>query len=73
MLIAVVSYMLNPAELNLQGKSAFVWLGTCVFCWITAYFYLPECKGKTYRELDVLFHQRVPARQFARAKPALDS
>lgn len=60
--------MLNPAELNLQGRSAFVWLGTCVFCWTTVYFFLPECKGRTYRELDELFRRGVPARQFARTQ-----
>ena len=28
-------------------------------------FRLPEPKGRTYGELDILFEKRVPARQFA--------
>lgn len=34
-----------------------------VFVW--GYFRLPEMKGRTYEELDILFANRVPARQFA--------
>jgi SP family general alpha glucoside:H+ symporter-like MFS transporter len=29
-----------------------------------AYFFLPEFKHRSYRELDILFNRRVPARQF---------
>lgn len=28
------------------------------------YFMLPECKGRTYAELDVLFENKVSARHF---------
>ena len=31
---------------------------------IWTYFRLPECKGRTYRELDILFERRVPAKKF---------
>ena len=58
--------MMNPAKLNLQGKSGYVWFGTSVLCWIAAYYNLPECKGRTYRELDVLFGRKVPARDFSK-------
>ena len=34
-----------------------------VFTW--AYFRLPEMKGRTYEELDILFAKRIPARKFA--------
>lgn len=30
-----------------------------------SYFRLPEVKGRTYEELDLLFTNKVPARQFA--------
>lgn len=31
---------------------------------VWAYFRLPEMKGRTYRELDILFERGVPARKF---------
>jgi SP family general alpha glucoside:H+ symporter-like MFS transporter len=31
---------------------------------IWAYFRLPECKGRSYRELDILFERRLPASKF---------
>lgn len=34
----------------------------CVLIW--AYYRLPEPKGRTYEELDLLFQKRVPAREF---------
>ncbi|EEY15935.1 general alpha-glucoside permease [Verticillium alfalfae VaMs.102] len=57
-------YMLNPIEWNWKGKAGFFWAGTsaCVAMW--SYFRLPETQGRTYEELDLLFHERVPARKF---------
>jgi SP family general alpha glucoside:H+ symporter-like MFS transporter len=31
-----------------------------------AYFYLPEMKGLSYREIDILFNRKVPARQWSK-------
>ena len=59
------NYMLNPSAWGLAGKSCFVWAGTSVFVWVVCFFQLPECKGRSYRELDILFQRRVPARKFA--------
>ena len=49
---------------NLGGKCGYVWGGTGLFCLIMAYFYLPEMKGLSYREIDILFKRRVPARKW---------
>jgi SP family general alpha glucoside:H+ symporter-like MFS transporter len=57
--------MLNPTAWDMAGKAAFVWAGTACLVWISCYFYLPECKDRSFRELDILFHRKVPARQFA--------
>ncbi|KAF2242559.1 maltose permease MAL61 [Trematosphaeria pertusa] len=56
--------MLNPGAWNWGAKSAFFWAGTCFLCLVWTYFRLPEPKGRTYGELDILFEQRVPARKF---------
>lgn len=56
--------MLNPTSWNWRGKTGFFWAGFCALCTIWAYFRLPEPKGRTYGELDVLFESRVSARKF---------
>ena len=59
-------YMLNPTAWNWGPKSAFFWAGNCLLCFIWAYFRLPEPKGRTYAELDILFDQHVSARKFSK-------
>jgi SP family general alpha glucoside:H+ symporter-like MFS transporter len=56
--------MLNPGAWNWGAKSAFFWAGTCFLCLVWTYFRLPEPKGRTYGELDILFERSVPARKF---------
>lgn len=56
--------MLNPTAWNWKGKAGFLWAGTCGLCWIWCYYRLPEPKGLTYMELDILFEKRATARQF---------
>lgn len=56
--------MLNPDAWNLGAKSAYVWMGTGSILLVWTFFRLPEPKGRTYGELDILFEQGVPARKF---------
>lgn len=60
----LTNHQLNPTAWNWGAKSAFFWAGTCFVCLVWVFFRLPEPKGRSYGELDVLFHQRVPARKF---------
>ncbi|CAE7196088.1 hypothetical protein CFE70_007716 [Pyrenophora teres f. teres 0-1] len=64
--IFLASYMLNPKEANLGGKCGYVWGGTGFFCFVMAYFFLPEMKNRSYREIDILFNRKVPARQWSK-------
>ncbi|KAL6872197.1 general substrate transporter [Trichoderma novae-zelandiae] len=63
-MIYLASQLLNPTGWNLAGKCGYVWGGTACVCWLMAYFFLPELKHRTYRESDILFNRRVPARKF---------
>ncbi|EED14705.1 sugar transporter, putative [Talaromyces stipitatus ATCC 10500] len=56
--------MLNPTAWNWRAKTGFFWAGSCLLCLVWTYFRLPEPKGRTYAELDLLFEQKVPARKF---------
>jgi len=62
--------MLNPTAWNWGAKAGFFWAGSCALCIVWCYFRLPEPKGRTYGELDVLFEQGVSARDFK--KTAVD-
>ena len=64
-MIYLASQMLNTTGWNMAGKCGYVWGGTALVCWVMAYFFLPEFKHRSYRELDILFNRRVPARKFA--------
>jgi len=58
-------YMLNPTAWNWGAKTGFFWAGWCAICILWTYFRLPEPRGRTYGELDILFENRVSARKFA--------
>ncbi|GAW15178.1 hypothetical protein ANO14919_045870 [Xylariales sp. No.14919] len=60
------TYMINPVEWNWSGKSGFFWGGTAFLVFTWSYFRLPEIKGRTYEELDILFMKKVSARKFAK-------
>jgi MFS transporter, SP family, general alpha glucoside:H+ symporter len=58
--------MLNPTAWNWRGKTCYLWAGTCLLCYIWCYYRLPEPKGLTYLELDLLFEKKVQARKFGK-------
>ncbi|KAH9206033.1 putative maltose permease [Leptodontidium sp. 2 PMI_412] len=60
--------ILNPTAWNLRGKGGFIWSVFCGISLIWTIFRLPEPRGRTPAELDVLFEQRIPARKFAKTK-----
>lgn len=63
-MIYLASQMLNPTGWNLAGKCGYVWGSTACVCWMMAYYFLPELKHRSYREIDILFNRKVAARKF---------
>jgi SP family general alpha glucoside:H+ symporter-like MFS transporter len=64
----LTNYQLGELSWNWGAKTAYFWAGTCGCVCVWVYFRLPEPKGRTYGELDLLFEQRVSARKFASTK-----
>jgi SP family general alpha glucoside:H+ symporter-like MFS transporter len=64
----MTNYQLSSSAWNWGARAAFFWAGTCLLSCIWVYFRLPEPKDRTYAELDMLFEQRVPARQFSKTE-----
>ncbi|KAL2831619.1 general substrate transporter [Aspergillus pseudoustus] len=57
-------YMLNPGEWDWGNFAGLFWGGICFLCIIYTYFRVPEPRGRTFAELDVLFERGVSARKF---------
>ncbi|KAL6900609.1 sugar transporter [Trichoderma evansii] len=66
--IFLASWMLNPEGGNLAGRCGYVWASTGFVCYVLAYFFLPEMKHRSYREIDILFKRKVPARQWTKTE-----
>jgi SP family general alpha glucoside:H+ symporter-like MFS transporter len=60
--------ILNPSAWNLRGKGGFIWCAFCLLSFVWTYFRLPEPKGLSAGEIDVLFEQKVSARNFSKVK-----
>lgn len=60
----LASRMLNPTAWNWSGKTALVFAGASVVCFVWCYLRLPEPKGLTYLELDLLFQNKAGTKKF---------
>lgn len=58
-----ISYMINPDEGNLKGKVGFVFGGLAAIASVWSFFYVPELKGRTFDEIDIMFQKKVSPRQ----------
>ena len=59
-----IPYAINPDQGNLRGKLAFVFLGITLPCLAWSFMCLPEIKGRTFDEIDLMFQRRVPTKRF---------
>lgn len=64
----MTNYQLSSSAWNWGARTAFFWAGTCLISCIWVFFRLPEPKGRTYAELDMLFERRIAARKFAKTE-----
>lgn len=64
----ITPYMLNPTAWDWKAKTGFFWSGFAFVAAIWCWFELPETKGKTFAELDQLFHNGVKPRKFKHAE-----
>ncbi|KAF9017785.1 putative high-affinity glucose transporter RGT2 [Hymenopellis radicata] len=61
----VVPYIQDEGYGNLQGQIAYLWAGFSVAALLFCFFFVPELKGRSLEELDILFYNKVPTRKFA--------
>lgn len=61
-----IPYLLDEPYANLKAKVGFVFGSTAICAIIFGYLCIPECKGRSLEEVDKLFLERVPIRDFKR-------
>ena len=64
----VIPYAMNEDQGNWRGKMGFLFSGLAGLSAVWCFFYLPETRGRTFEELDVLFERKVDSRRFSRYK-----
>jgi SP family general alpha glucoside:H+ symporter-like MFS transporter len=63
--ILLVCWMLTLKQYgNMGGKCGYVWGATGLICTVMAWQWLPEMKNRSYREIDIMFKRKVPARKW---------
>lgn len=50
----------GPGNANLQVKVFFIWGSTCFCCILFAYFCVPETKGLSLEQVDILYQHSMP-------------
>jgi MFS transporter, SP family, sugar:H+ symporter len=59
-----VPYLLNKPYANLGSKVGFIYGSVAAVSLIFAYFFVPDCKGRSLEEIDELFASGIPNRKF---------
>ena len=70
---SLLNHSLLPLQINSlawswSSKAALFWAGMALICVVWCIFRLPESKGRSYAELNLLFENRVPAWKFKSTK-----
>ncbi len=65
-------YMLNSDQANWRGKAGYLFGGVSAACFAWCWSRLPETRGRTFEEIDVLFERKVPALEFGSYDLLLD-
>jgi SP family sugar:H+ symporter-like MFS transporter len=60
----IIPYLMNAPYANLQGKVGFIFGSMSVLAFVFTYFCVPECKGRSLEEIDLMFIEGVPVRKF---------
>lgn len=60
-------YLVNPGKgnANLGVKVFFIWGSTCFGCLVFTYFCIPETKGLSLEDIDVLYQNTSPIHSIA--------
>ena len=60
----------KPTGWGWGAKSALFWAGSTFLCIIWIYLEMPEPKGRTYCDMDIMFEHKISARKFSKTNVA---
>ncbi|KAL2134968.1 hypothetical protein VTI74DRAFT_10195 [Chaetomium olivicolor] len=60
-------YFINTDSLNWGQRYGCIWFPSCAIAVLWVFFFLPETKGRTFEEIDVMFEARLPAKEVQKA------
>ncbi|EIN06030.1 MFS monosaccharide transporter [Punctularia strigosozonata HHB-11173 SS5] len=68
-------YLVNKeaGSAGLESKVFFIWGSTCLCCIIFTYFCIPETKGLSLEQVDILYQNTTPLRSIAYRKQMLEN
>ncbi|KAJ5655253.1 hypothetical protein N7507_007203 [Penicillium longicatenatum] len=61
-------YLLNAPYANLGSKVGFIYGSMAVCSLVFAYFFVPNCAGRSLEDIHYLFNSRAPVRHFEKVK-----
>ncbi|KAK3718381.1 hypothetical protein LTR37_005194 [Vermiconidia calcicola] len=59
-----IPYLINPDQANARGKIGFFFGGLGAVALIWSFLRVPETKGRTYEELDIMFTKGLKTNEF---------
>lgn len=60
-------YLLNAPYANLGSQVGFIFGSVAAVSLVFAYFFVPDCAGRSLEDIDWLFDNKIPARKFRSA------
>ncbi|CEI65539.1 unnamed protein product [Fusarium venenatum] len=60
----ILPYLFNRDQADMGGNIGWIFFGMAAIYFVVLYFDVPDTKGRTYEELNLMFEKGVPARQF---------
>jgi hypothetical protein len=64
----ILPYLVNPDQANLQGQVGFIFGGLMGLSALWSFFFVPETKDRTFREIDQIFASGISCRKFHKTK-----
>jgi len=61
----ILPYLFNRDQANMGGNIGWIFFGMAAIYFVVLYFDVPNTKGHTYEQLDIMFEKKVPGRQFS--------
>ncbi|RAK97661.1 putative sugar transporter [Aspergillus ibericus CBS 121593] len=66
-----IPYLVDEEYADLESKVGFIFGSISVCAFVTTYLFVPECRGKTLEEIDVMFKSGVKLRKFGSTDASL--